>query len=867
MPALTFTERRALLQFAFRTTSVLMDILAVFVPGDLVPIGLSAMLSDNDPATALLRAGETGAMTGQPTGSMAEGTDQARAVLRQFPEGEAVRACLALPMLAVGPGVALAGVPMPYAPSALIADKDDRLKVLRSGEEYFLVPDRSVREAARALTRPEILTGVRLKAWTGTCQRPKPRDWDQESAWACATHFALAAAARKIGFPDADSMACFSTLLINSSRSAVADLIRALHQGLPDWPEIPPDLLEVWDELLEDYTELNVQRFTPNAVPVVPEDDADPALVTAQEATPLDAMALTEREKARFSAYRAARDGDLAAALKTAVDQLATASINDRFDYCECLHLLGDVQERLGRDEAAVRFFLKERALSPPSDNRRLHNRDHLYGLLEGKRRDHGDLLYALAQEGVTIARRMEDIESEGRFLTRTLNCGLNAHRQSWVRESVDQARGHPHVSPSLVHLADGFLLVDTDPPQATRELGRATGGDDAVAAHAFLLLALTDEDHALRHLAQGARTRDGKAYRVMCLSSLLDRLMRRGLTADLRTELAQLPDDLLKLPVALYGRAGLAYLDGEENRQDRFTEALMADGGQLLSLLGSIGLSGDALPLQAVAEAVVRLTEQIQDRVSHREAGAGHPGDITALSDVAQNIARLADLFGPVDQRWVVDLLLQSSERVWDGGSSAHLALAAGLRSRACSLLTELGEPEDLVRLATQLGWLATLQRQRGRPTEAESLFQQAIELSRGRLPAIDLASLIGRYGNLMHDLGEFGPAVHLQWSAIRTGLPAAGLPLEPSAAATRSALTAVAAEPEAELPRWDILLVNFANCLASARESAIAHSVIEWMLPRAVERPPTGEVAALMVGITRRISSHESAAVGQCP
>lgn len=239
MPALTFTERRALLQFAFRTTSVLMDILAVFVPGDLVPIGLSAMLSDNDPATALLRAGETGAMTGQPTGSMAEGTDQARAVLRQFPEGEAVRACLALPMLAVGPGVALAGVPMPYAPSALIADKDDRLKVLRSGEEYFLVPDRSVREAARALTRPEILTGVRLKAWTGTCQRPKPRDWDQESAWACATHFALAAAARKIGFPDADSMACFSTLLINSSRSAVADLIRALHQGLPDWPEIP----------------------------------------------------------------------------------------------------------------------------------------------------------------------------------------------------------------------------------------------------------------------------------------------------------------------------------------------------------------------------------------------------------------------------------------------------------------------------------------------------------------------------------------------------------------------------------------------------------------------------------------------------
>jgi tetratricopeptide (TPR) repeat protein len=849
IPALTFTERCALLRFAFRGTSILIDILAVFVPGDLLSIAASATLSGDDPATALLRAAETGAWTGKLSGRQAEGAERARSVLRQFPDNEVIRACLTLPILSVEPGSELAGAPIPQAPSALLAEKRDWIKVKRAGDGYFLVPDRSVREAARVLTRPKILTAVRLKFWTGLGQRPKLREWDAESAWACATHLVLATAARQTGIIDTEAMACISALLRNTSHTVVADLLRALHQGLPHWPEIHPELRGVWDKLVEDYASLSTQRFWPTEAT---EDDGNTSTATAREATPQVAPGLTEREQTRFSAYRAAHNGGLAAALSTAVELLATASIDDRFDYCECLHLLGDVQERLGRDEAAARWFLKERDIGPPSDNRRLHNRDHLYELLEAKRRDHGDLLYTLAHEGVVIARRMADAESQGRFLTRTLNCGLNELRESWVRESVGQARGHPRVDPNLIHLADGFLLVESDPPQAIRELSQAAGGDDAIAAHALLFLSEADTDNALEHLARGARTSGGKSYRLVCLYRLLDGLMRRGRAADLRAELAQLPEDFLSLPVALYGRAGLAYLDDEQDKQNRLTEALMADGGQLLPRLASIGVSADQLPLQALIDAVERLTERIQDRVRLREPGTDPPGGLAALADAARNIARLAGFFDLEGRRWVVDLLLQSSERAWDGGSLAHLTLATALRSHACELLTDLGESEDLARLATELGWLATLHRQRGRPTEAESLFQRAIELARDHLPAADVASLIGRYGNLMHDLGEFGPAVHLQWSAIRAGLPAADLPSEPSAAL--SALAAVAAEPDAAQPQWDILLVNFANCLASAGESAIARAVIEWMASRAADRPPTDEVVALIVGVAHR-------------
>lgn len=841
VPALTFDERRALLRKLFRSESPLLDVLAVCVSGDPAHLAATATLAEADPVRALLRAGELGQMTGEMSPGREQGVAAARSVLVGFPDEPALRATLAVPLLAVDFGSELASAWIPPAPRVwldYVQAADARMTMVQHGDYYFLRPDNSLRDAARALTPPSLLASFRtMEAWGGPEVTVRRAVWDAAAAHACATLLVLAVAARQVGVIDLNAVVQLLGLVANVSHRSASQLLNAMRVGLDGWSPVHPQVATAWDQLAGEWSDHNAT--------------GDPFFRIGEPAVAREERG-SERERARRRAYLVARGDSVADALPVAVQMLMTASIADRFDYCESLHLLGEVQQRLGRPRLAVEMLLKERAVGPPADHRRLHNRDHLYEILVGIEPRDDDLLFTLAVEGAEIARAGGNRQLEGQFLTRALVCGLNAAQDEWLRRVIGDAEVNGHVSSHLLHLARGHLLLEDDPAAAVVELTVASASGGTYAAHAFLLLSAVDAANAEAHLRHGAATDNGRMYQTLCLDELLTRLIRARRISTLRTELNSLADVPLARPPYRYALAGVALLDRTPESGQRLVDAIVTDGGERLPLLLAIGVTASRIPLQAAVDAISRLLSWLHDPDSSP----------VPPSAAAANVARLARLLNTANQRWAINGLVSASEHAWNRDGHSALALAAELRSYACELLAELedADGDDLAMLAWETGWLATLYRVQGRPTDAVETFERAIDLARDRLPPLSHAAIISRYGNLLHDLGENAAAVHLHWIAVRTALPYVELPATPSGEALAAALAAVDAVDKAtpDFRRWAVMLVNLANTCTDHGDSPTARRIVYWMA-QCVQAGHqfADEVMGLLVSVAQRLST----------
>jgi tetratricopeptide (TPR) repeat protein len=183
----------------------------------------------------------------------------------------------------------------------------------------------------------------------------------------------------------------------------------------------------------------------------------------------------------------------------------------------------------------------------------------------------------------------------------------------------------------------------------------------------------------------------------------------------------------------------------------------------------------------------------------------------MTAI-EALDRVARYLGLLDTVDERNLSFFYLVS-ERAWD---SEDLDTAIVAREHLCAMLTKIGSARGS--RAREIGWLATLYKQRGRISEAETLYQHAIELGTSVLDAAELSSIIGRYGNLLHEITDYDAAVHVQWNAIRTRKPHLDLPEFPSDAGSLQRALGPEGIPDTEAPEWALDLANLTNCFQAA-------------------------------------------------
>ena len=172
-------------------------------------------------------------------------------------------------------------------------------------------------------------------------------------------------------------------------------------------------------------------------------------------------------------------------------------------------------------------------------------------------------------------------------------------------------------------------------------------------------------------------------------------------------------------------------------------------------SMIERSGARAETRAIELLGEHVFQLNEQ----QSSPEEGVlpGLPL-IEALDRIAKYNSR-----GTISAR-TVHALRWASERAWDRDDLRTVVVA---RQHVCALLDRAG-PEERGRLAIEFGWLATLLKQEGRLNEAESLYQQAIVIGTGHVESVEMSSLIGRYGNLLHETGSYEAAVEIQWRAV---------------------------------------------------------------------------------------------------
>jgi tetratricopeptide (TPR) repeat protein len=162
------------------------------------------------------------------------------------------------------------------------------------------------------------------------------------------------------------------------------------------------------------------------------------------------------------------------------------------------------------------------------------------------------------------------------------------------------------------------------------------------------------------------------------------------------------------------------------------------------------------------------------------------------------------------------------TSEHLWDRD---EIEAAAQARRIACRFFEIAGATSEL---AVELGWLGTLEKQLGRTAAAETLYQRAVALGEEDLDVEQLASLVGRYANLLHQLGQRQAALALQWRA--TCLLSAGLDRDEPL--TEDGLGKLPAqEPEVSLGNrmgWLLQLANLANCLFDTGQPALADQAL---------------------------------------
>ncbi|MGB3439812.1 MAG: hypothetical protein WBA97_13770 [Actinophytocola sp.] len=647
--------------------------------------------------------------------------------------------------------------------------------------------------------------------------------------------------------------------------------MRGLKTGLPAWPQIH-------EELIENYTTLEDALVDVDQQSVEADEDHDTwfgwtrralaALHAGEPGRVLDVVAAARtrlgddvpRTLRRTEAYALARTGHPDQALTLALADVKNLPMMSRFDQAEMLHLLGDLAEHRGRLGQAIRYLLNERTVNPPVQAGRLHNRLHLMNLLlTSETPAHRAMAATVASEGLAMARQLDTDPTP--FADALLRLALNSSISGNLDEvlSVVGADG----SASLTTLAIGADAVSRGEGQkAVAALTPLLKGKSTIAAHAALLLGsgpLTGPERTAV-LRLGSEIVDGRRYRFLCTWLLFDAYWADGQHEAL-VEVARdhLDNELPRVAGAARMALGaVALTRGEHDDAVRwYGEAVVLAGLEVLEeplgrnvlarypeQLYQVGAeNNELLRARITAEAAGRKPEGVAARVGLVEAidawaemfySGSLAGELVDLiedavkrqrtPEAADAVAtRLEALRSDMRRRSVdapyddtaaeaAKFLTWVSERLWDH-EKLEAALAA--RGHACRLHHEL---DDHASLALELGWMGAIARQAGRPGEAEAIYQRAIAIGATALPPSEQAFVIGRYGNLLHQQGDFAAAVHQQWRAVCV-LSGTFRPLTVESLAELDDVPRAAdptdAVDEHQQCRWALLLVNLANCL----------------------------------------------------
>ncbi|WP_367132953.1 MULTISPECIES: hypothetical protein [Streptomyces] len=877
---LAVDERLSLITARISGQAALLELLGYQLPADVAYLNALADDSEGDAARALLRAVSFGP---HPVGVPPDQARRANELLEHvWPQvgpgyvdpgtplarmlGDPAQATAAQHVLYTGTAVNLAlplvgfqtdtvsAVPVPAfrwgsRKAFLSLARTKAVEVAAAGEN-----------AAYVLAFPWVQLAVRhtLSVWdvcmfrsatlTDTPGRPEhsgeaesngTASWNNATKLACLSWLAYAVAARQIGLIDSEALRCGLHIVSALSRSAALLLVEALQHGLPEWEPLGDSARTRYDEIIDEWArwDRDVQDSLEDRSQLVRYTESLLHMGRSAEVLELTDPLVTEGsgelglELTKTRAYALTRQGRLPEAMALVAPLIARLGRMELWNQCELLHLLGDLSEVQGRQERAVRYFLDERALNPPALHRRLHNRHHLYTAVQACPSVDRALALDIALEGLELARQAENTKQVVYFAEQAV---ATAQRGDGWRARLARVLAAVGDDPALIssrRVALGRALHDLKPggydqmmTERFRELATGTDQVAAEASQRFAQLEGIPLAERIEVLQAGAKLETGAASG--CAALLLGLRWQQEdfeALAEL-ADLGEVREDFRAASHLALARVACTKGDIPDTIEHMARANALTD---ISALVSSLSVNLDFLSNEMVEKAEQRtgdlLIAQIKHLLGNNEGQPPLPevSLVEALDGIAQYESE-PDV--PVHLS-IERLLRWASETAWDRG---ELQPATVARHHLCDLLARAG-PGRRGDLACELSWLATLLKQQGRIGEAETLFQQAAELGRGVLDPLLYANAIGRYGNLLHQIGEYEAAVHVQWQAVRSLRPELGLPERPTEVDTHALSAALAPRGTSyeETICWALLLTNLTNCLKDARHVALASAI----------------------------------------
>ena len=772
--------------------------------------------------------------------------------------------------------------------------KNDGIHIVAFEEVHALRMRRRDQVAMRQRMKPEAVVVAdhlrRRLRQPETLELGVNARWNAGTRGVCAAWLAIAVAYRQVGLINPAALRAALFILNLVDRGAAVLLSRTLMAGLPGWlPLADSSVADQYQQETALWQRLHHQSDDSDELDT-PSDTASYALALMHAGRHSKALAVTERLVQQLQsitrgadleernnvitthAYVLARNGRAGEALALVVPEIRNLRRLSLYDQCEFLHLLGDLMHYQKKFAAAITYFLQERALRPPALHRRLHNRSHLLDMLIRHRRD-PDLITQVAVEGLALAYAAQAASDVEKFAaTLADHTHLLTEQQ---RRNILDGLGDKFASAGQPAAVLARIALDTTPDEPLDAQQRAVleshlGAAGTLKAFACFRLAMqpgAPAEEMIRLLRLGAEEpgRHGHYCRFALLDALWEVEDWPGLAEHARQLLPTYPAE-----GGVHAALGAsAYQDGRRSdaiehlaRAFCYTSAFDLIG-RMPKLLAMVQEAGNFLPEvnARTMSMLVELANQLEDGMDTAETAL--PG--MSLTDVIDRVYEYNKYEDPLDHR-VIDTLIAMSETAWD---RADYPVAISARRRACQLIEKIG---DTARLATELGWLATLTKQAGNIEEAMSLYQRAIAAGRDCLSPTEDSSLLGRYANLLHHIGAYEPAVRTQWLAVLAQKQQFRDPENPfpPAPETLDAELSPDGLDAMELTRWPLLIVNFANCLESAgyyelaaralRAAVTAIEAANAAIPWLMESPNGAEIRRLFPVVKAKLKARGS-------
>ena len=724
-----------------------------------------------------------------------------------------------------------------------------------SEEGIVVLPYKWTQFAARRECRPEYVAVARQILESGKDSEQERRrneelaaktSWNPAARLSCLSWLSYAICARQAGGYDQTAVLRAYILISQTDSTTALTLLQRMHEGLPGWPPVKDFFQGDYSRILgviasvvmssggkRDYSEgdINQRLFAAfrnsrlDDVLALSETEIHNSLKDATPYSPVHGL----------RAYALARTGRMDEAWSLVTPMIPHLPSMTKSDQCELLHLLSEMMEREGRFPLAVRYLLQERALNPPTLDRRLHNRHHLYDTLLLAEPVDMALATAIAEEGFVLAREAADKEMIRLFAEiLALRSCLDLDREK-LTYTVDLLGGGPDIAdmPSVI-LADILKGVfgDEEPEFDAISIERIRSistGEDAAAAIACYLLGTADSispEDRTHFLHRGATVAGGYIYES-CSKAIFTEYWRLGKVADLKIWAdANSSRDGMAVIVDL-ARVGIALTEADDSGVEEHLAMALAcsDFQNLSSLIPGLWESvPESLRAKAIDSALRLLVGHVQS--SLLPDGFQAESRLNGVT-LIQSLNRIDYIFSFVDAPplWIRDLFEWAASRAWD---REDLHAAATSQEHLCTLLARIREV-SAGELANAMGWLATLYKQLGRISEAELLYQRSIELGAGKMDKDEMGSVIERYGNLLHQVGDYEAAADMQWKSVRVRRMPRGLPDFPdSVEMIRTALSLEDITDGEKLSAWSLQAANLANCLKAAGFEEYAHEAI---------------------------------------